>query len=166
MHGVWWRQGPAGRDPLARSPDPADGRWQRGTVIEALYLADRPETAWAEWYRALAELQAEPVGQMPRELWQLQVDIERVADLSGREQLAAVGLELPKPGRDTWPSFQAVGEELHHSGRVALLAPSAARPDGQVLCIFRAADDLVGVTRHAAPRRIEQPPPPPRGLQT
>jgi len=51
---IWWRQTPHGGDPLFRANPPADGRWQRGEVVSALYFADVEETAWAE-YRALAE---------------------------------------------------------------------------------------------------------------
>ena len=32
-----------------------DGRWQRGKQVAGLYLAEDPDTVWAEWYRALAE---------------------------------------------------------------------------------------------------------------
>ncbi len=166
VRGSWWRQTPAGRDPFTRSSDPPDGRWQRGEVVDALYLADQPDTAWAEWYRALAELQAEPLGQMPRELWRLQVAIERAADICGERQLSDVGLQLPRPGRESWPAYQAVGEALHEAGWPALVAPSAARPGGRVLCIFRVADAVSAVTRHSPPQRFEQPPPPPRGLRT
>lgn len=55
LAGQWWRQLPAGLDPTRR-PDPAkDARWQRGDVAYAVYLAESPDTAWAEWYRWLAE---------------------------------------------------------------------------------------------------------------
>jgi hypothetical protein len=39
VSGTWLRHTPVGSDPLYRPPTPADGRWQRGTVIEGLYLA-------------------------------------------------------------------------------------------------------------------------------
>jgi hypothetical protein len=51
----FYRHIPHDADPLYQPADPADGRWQHGAVIEGWYLADTPETAWAEWYRALAE---------------------------------------------------------------------------------------------------------------
>jgi hypothetical protein len=38
-------------------PDhPADGRWQRGDVVEALYVAPSEAAMWAEWYRFLTEM--------------------------------------------------------------------------------------------------------------
>ncbi len=59
--------------------------------MEGLYLADEPGTRWAEWYRAVAELGVAPMRQMPRELWRYVVELPRVADLSGADQLARAG---------------------------------------------------------------------------
>src|SRR5207244_9484141 len=87
-------------------------RWQRGEVVEGFYLADSEEAAWAEWYRALAELALPPMRQMPRDLWRFEVDIDRAADLSSRERLERVSLPEPVPDRRQWPAFQAVGETL------------------------------------------------------
>lgn len=36
----------------------ADGRWQRGSVVEGLYLADTEETAWAECDRGAGRVGA------------------------------------------------------------------------------------------------------------
>lgn len=54
VHGIFLRHIPHGGDPLYEPPEPPDGRWQRGATIAAWYLADEPDRAWAEWYRALA----------------------------------------------------------------------------------------------------------------
>lgn len=120
---------------------------------------------WAEWYRHLAERAIPPLAQMPRELWAWEVDLE-VADLSSAERLAAVGLPLPAPGRRSWPAFQRIGERLHGEGWPGLLAPSAALPEGRVLCFFRGKDGVRGAEPVSSPRRITEPPPPPAGLQT
>ena len=53
--GFWLRHQPAGGLPLARRDPPPDSRWQRGAIVDALYLADIEDTVWAEWYRHLAE---------------------------------------------------------------------------------------------------------------
>jgi hypothetical protein len=47
--GVFYRHLPHQGDPLWRAIPPRDGRWQRGDVVDGLYLADEPDTAWAEW---------------------------------------------------------------------------------------------------------------------
>jgi hypothetical protein len=90
VHGRWIKHTYPGSPPLPEREPPPDNRWQRGDVVDALYLADTEETAWAEWYRHLTERMIPPLAQMPRELWTWQVDVE-VADLSTPEKLAAVG---------------------------------------------------------------------------
>jgi RES domain-containing protein len=134
-------------------------------VVDALYLADSEETAWAEWYRHLAERAIPPLAQMPRELWTWQLDIE-VADMSTDEKLAAVGLERPTPGRHNWLAYQRVGEQISAAGWPGLLAPSAARPVGTILCLFRNERGLVDAEPISPPRQVREPPPPPTGLVT
>ena len=143
LAGVWFRQIPVGADPLSRPPDPPDGRWQRASVIGAIYFADSPATVWAEWYRALAEAAIPPAMALPRDLWQWEIDLPRVADVAH--------LDLPPlaPTSRQWPAFQAVGEQLFADGWPALVSVSAARPEGRVLCVFRAARKRGG--REAAP---------------
>ena len=86
VSGVWWRHIPH-RGRLVYRPDPVpDNRWQHGDVVEGFYLADEEETAWAEWYRSLAEFGVPPMRQMPRNMWRWQVGTE-VADLSTRGRL-------------------------------------------------------------------------------
>jgi RES domain-containing protein len=165
VRGRWIKHTYPGSPPLPERDPPPDNRWQHGNVIDALYLADTEETAWAEWYRHLAERMIPPLAQMPRELWTWQVDV-KVADLSTREKLAAVRLSPPPPGRGSWPGYQNIGEQLSKDGWTGLLAPSAARPDGNVLCLFRDQHSIVGAKPLPPPRHIDEPPPPPTGLRT
>ena len=65
VDGVWIRHAPGHSDLLGRSATPTDGRWQRADVTPALYLADSPETATAEWYRSLAERGFYPEDYLP-----------------------------------------------------------------------------------------------------
>jgi RES domain-containing protein len=161
VSGTWWRHLPTGSDPEARALVPGDGRWQRGDVAEAIYLADSEDTVWAEWHRALAERGLPPVRQMSRDLWRFAVDLERVADLSTESHLASFGLRMPRPAREDWPPFQAVGEALAAEGWDGLLYPSAARPEGAALCVFRTDDHMPGVTPVPPPTTYEHPPDPP-----
>ncbi len=78
-------------------PDPADNRWQRGAVVEALYFADSEPTAWAEWYRYLAEAALPPQQALPRDLWRWEISLSTVADLSNPARLARVGLPNLQP---------------------------------------------------------------------
>jgi hypothetical protein len=112
VRGTWWRQTPHGGDPLFRADPPSDGRWQRGEVVGAPYFADAEETAWAEWYRALAEFHIPPDRQMPRDLWRAELEVTGVVDLSDVDRLGAVDLPPLQPARRTWPAFQLLGARL------------------------------------------------------
>ena len=166
VQGAWLRHVPAGVDPGQRPQPPGDNRWQRGAVIDAVYLADSEACAWAEWCRRLAEAAVPPGFAMPRDLWRYEVAPREVADLSDPARLAGVGLPQPEPGRPSWPAFQAVGERLHDEGWRGLLAPSAARPASKILAVFLSESTTpvelvaVGCTRVAAA------PAPPTGLRT
>jgi len=166
IDGVWWPQVPHGLDPLARPAPPRDARWQRGAAADALYLAESPETTWAEWYRWLAEYGVPPRAALPRDLWRIEIALEGVADLRSAVTLASLGLSAPLPGRNDWPAFQAVGERLAATGLAALLAPSAARTGGEVLCIFWPPQPPSRVRAVGSPETLREPPAPPRGLRT
>ena len=163
--GTWLRHTSHGRDPRVRPVPPGDNRWQRGSVVDALYLADGEETLWAEWYRSLAELGIPPLHQLPRDVWRYRLRGVEVADLSSRRRLIRVGLEPPTPGRKTWPAYQRVGQQLWREGWAGLIAPSAARPEGRVLCLF-IRDGEVPVKPWGRPRVVREPPAPPTGMRT
>jgi RES domain-containing protein len=166
VRGEWLRHAAAGLPPLPPREDAPDNRWQRGRLVDALYLAESEATVWAEWYRHLAESGIPPQRALPRDLWRWSVDTE-VADLRTEEKLAGVGLPAPTPGRHTWPPFQAVGEELWREGWRGLVAPSAARPAGLTLCLFRDETGAVeGAEPVGRPRRINVVPAPPVGMTT
>src|SRR5947207_2574078 len=93
---AWLRRERAPRGRRAGRPGP-DGRWQRGEQLAGLYLAADPDTVWAEWYRALAELGEPPDTWLPRELWRFSLNLQRVADLSRPAALRALGLPSLKP---------------------------------------------------------------------
>jgi hypothetical protein len=166
VEGRWLRHVPAGLDPSHRPILPADNRWQRGHVVDALYLASDEDGVWAEWYRHLAERAIPPHVALPRNLWSYEVTLMEVADLSHRDRLARVNLSPPRPGRGRWAAYQAVGEQLHREGWRGLLAASAARPTTRVLVVFLPEgvipEDVVAVSA----RRIMEPPPPPSGMRT
>jgi len=78
-----------------------------------------------------------------------------------------VSLGVPRPGRRGWPPYQRVGERLAGEGWAGLLAPSAARPEYLVLCLFRDPDEPVpGCVPLPPPQRVDDPPAPPTGMTT
>lgn len=164
---MWWRISRPRADPLAWTPEPADGRWQRGEIVRALYMADSEETCWAEWYRHSAELGVPPQTRMPRSLWRLDLDLSDVADLTAEGTLAAHGIDTLSPSRRQWPDTQQIGEAYWRAGRRAVLAPSAASVGGRVLAVFRSAAGAIdGVSPIRPSRRYSELPALPIGLRT
>jgi len=166
VHGVFVRHIPDGGDPLYEPPEPADGRWQRGATVAAWYLADEPDTAWAEWYRALAGTGLPPGQALPRELWRWRIDLDRVALLDDDRRLARVDLSPPSPTQRQWPACQDIGDALHHEGYDALLVASAARPEHRNLVVFRTEHRVTGCTPQPPPTLVIAAPPVPRGMRT
>jgi RES domain-containing protein len=164
--GSWWRQTPQGSDPLWVASPPSSGRWQRGETVAAIYLADEESTAWAEWYRALAEIALPPTHGMPRDLWRWTIAVGDIADLSTPDRLAMLDLPVSRPSRRTWAPFQAVGEDLHRDGYRGVLYPSAARPDHKALCLFREGVLISGADPVRPPIVHRDPPAPPTGMRT
>jgi RES domain-containing protein len=121
---------------------------------------------WSEWYRHLAERGLAPLHHLPRDLWRYRVPTTAVADLSDARRLRDVGLDMPTPGRRNWPQYQRVGEQLWREGWPGLLTPSAARPEGCVLCLF--VDDPADLPARpiGRPRVVAEPPAPPTGMRT
>jgi RES domain-containing protein len=166
--GTWWRIGRARSDPLAWTEEPADGRWQRGEIVRALYLADSPETAWAEWFRHSAELGVPPQNRLPRDLWSFELDLDGVADLTAKGVLAAHGVAgAMSPSRRQWMETQPIGEAYWQSGSRAVVAPSAAHEGGRVLAVFRTRKGAIYGLRPIRPaRRFTELPALPIGLRT
>jgi hypothetical protein len=88
------------------------------------------------------------------------------ADLSSPERLAAVGLPPPRPSRRTWPAFQDVGDALWRAGWAGLLAPSAARPAAQIVCVFDLGTWPPSGCEPIRSIEIDEAPPPPTGMTT
>jgi hypothetical protein len=149
-----------------RPQPPGDNRWQRGAVVDALYLVDDEDTLWAEWYRHLAERGIPPMQQLPRDRWRFRVGPLDVANISDRSRLGRVNLPLPTPGRRDWPPYQRVGETLWREGWAGLVAPSAARTAGLVLCLFVDDPTVSPAVPSGRPRVVREPPVPPTGMQT
>ena len=165
--GTWFRVARPASDPLALTPEPADGRWQRGAIVRALYLAESEATAWAEWYRHSAELGVPPQSRLPRAVYRFEVDVDTVADLTGEGVLAEHSIERLAPTRRQWPRTQPIGEAYWRAGRRGVLVPSAAHVEGRVLVVFRpTAERPKGVIALPRPRRYTELPALPTGLRT
>ena len=166
VQGTWWRITRADSEPFTWTADPADGRWQRGSVVRAIYLGDDERTVWAEWYRHSSEAGVPPDRRLPRAVWRVDVDLQDIADLTGPGMLEAHGIERLDPTRRQWPATQPIGEAYYRDGARGLLAPSAARRGGTVLAVFRRGRAHPGLASVPPPQRFTKLPPIPRGLRT
>lgn len=166
IRGTWFRITRTGGDPFFWTDEPPDGRWQRGTVVRAIYLGDDEATVWAEWFRHTAEAGVPPGRRLPRAIWRVEVDLENVADLTAEGVLAAHGVDRLDPTRRQWPETQPVGHAYYRDGATAVLAPSAARRGGRVLAVFRRGRTVRGVEAIPPPQRHDRLPYVPRGLRT
>jgi RES domain-containing protein len=166
VQGTWYRITRAGGDPFFWTDEPADGRWQRGSVVRAIYLGDDEATVWAEWFRHTAEAGVPPGRRLPREIWRVEVDLSNVADLTAPGVLAAHGIDRLDPTRRQWRETQPTGLAYFRDGASAVLAPSAAREGGRVLAVFRRGRTVAGVDAIPPPQRHDRLPYVPRGLRT
>lgn len=163
VEGTWFRHVYAGVDGLALSHGGNGGRFNP-PGLPALYLADSEPTAWAEWYRWLAEWTRSPAEHLPRDLYRVTVRLTAVADLrtlAARERAAAPGRMRPTSAQ--WPPFQQVGARLASGGAQGILYASAARTRSLCLCVFDAGLEHLRVV--GEPIGVITPPPPPRGLR-
>lgn len=123
--------------PWELSDPPTSGRWQRGSIVPALYFADSEETALAEAVRFVHEYGAIPDEFLPRYLWTAEVDASNLVDLCDPE--TAKAYQVPSglvPYVTDWPRFQPVGERIAAEGHKGLIAPSAAQISGATITIF------------------------------
>jgi len=103
---------------------------------------------------------------LPRDVWRYRVAGVKVADLRGKARLARVGLEPPMPGRRGWGPYQEIGEALWKEGWRGLVAPSAARAGGRVLCLFLDRRAALQARPYGRRRVVRKPPAPPTGMRT
>jgi hypothetical protein len=89
-----------------------------------------------------------------------------VANLSDANRLLRIGLTSPTPGRKAWPPYQDIGEALWKDGWRGLLAPSAARASGLVLCLFVEDPTVLPAQPVPPPKVVTEPPTPPTGMRT
>jgi RES domain-containing protein len=168
VDGLWCRHVPAFEsdpDPFQRGAD-ADGRWQVAANCGGFYLADEAPTAWAEWFRFLASAGFAPTQRLPRFMLHYQLDVA-VVDLRTDTALDQVGLRRPDPD-DDWEPFQRVGAELFAVGHAGIITTSAARPQSELICLFRGPGVTAphGVTFDPPPELHEDAPVIPRGMRT
>jgi len=117
-------------------PDLANVRGARWNPpeVSALYVSREEETASAEGARVL-EVQSVPP-RVKRSIYELDVDLERVLDLTIGSRLTDVGLNNDDLRGDNFEACQRVGGAVAWIGHDGLLVPSARVAGGSNLVIY------------------------------
>ncbi|MBV9193915.1 MAG: RES family NAD+ phosphorylase [Solirubrobacterales bacterium] len=164
VSGTWVRHVPAGGRALGTGRRGTAGRFHRPGEI-ALYLADSMETAWAEWYRALAERGRSPADDLPRDVYRISVRLRDVVDVSAAAGRKGLGLPAQmRPAASQRPAFQELAATLRAEEAQGVLYRSAARSRAPCLCVFEPGLSMLRI--EGEPMRVLSRPPPPRGLRT
>ena len=109
-------------------------RWN-GPPAEAIYASTERETALAEaaHYISLQPLQPKA----KRTLYTIEVSLMTVVDLTPPGRLKALGITDDVLSGDDHAPCRLIGNAVNWLGHDALLVPSARRPSGTNLVIFR-----------------------------
>lgn len=134
-----WRVVTDGRDPL--SAGRAGGRWDDGT-FDALYTSSERDGALAEaWFHA-ARGQPIPPSRPVKRIHQLEVELNRVLDLSRDGHLAALGVDMQRYGQlsyvqrgGEYPTTQQIGEVAFFYEYEAIVVPNARWPTSNVVIL-------------------------------
>lgn len=143
-----WRVVTEGRDPL--QPGRAGGRWDDGS-FDVLYASSERDGALAEAWFHVARGQPIPPSKPKKRIHRLDVELQRVLDLSGDGRLAALGVDMQLYGRlsylqrgGEYPTTQQIGEVAFFYEYEAIIVPNARWP----------ASNVVILTEHATPAQI------------
>lgn len=143
-----WRVVTDGRDPL--QPGRAGGRWDDGS-FDVLYTSSDRDGALAETWFHMARGQPIPPSKPKKRIHQIEVELNRVLDLSGDGRLAALGVDMKHYGRlsyfqrgGEYPTTQQIGEVAFFYEYEAIIVPNARWPTSNVVLL----------TEHAKPAQI------------
>jgi RES domain-containing protein len=131
--------------PVVR-PNTRGARWNPPSLA-ALYTSTTVECVRAEFQHVIA-LQSPPPTRSATE-YTLDVRLSRVLDLSRRDRLRELGLDLDgldDDSLDSFPPFQNIGDAAAFLGVEGLLVPSMRYPGGTNLVIFVNNVGTVGVS--------------------
>lgn len=143
-----WRVVSEGRDPL--QPGRAGGRWDDGS-FDVLYTSTERNGALAETWFHLTRGQPIPPSKPAKRLHQIEVELNRVLDLSGEGRLAALGVDMKLYGQlsylqrgGEYPTTHQIGEVAYFYEYEAILVPNARWPTSNVVIL----------TEHTTPDQI------------
>ncbi len=124
--------------PVWSRPNDLSGRWHvadRRTSTQ--YWSYSPLTAWAERLRFLGLTAEEDLVEMRSRLWVGQFAFTAIASLADRAWLDWLAVTSEVLIGDDHERCQQIGATLRACGALGLVAPSAAKPDGLNLVVFK-----------------------------
>jgi hypothetical protein len=124
-----------------------DGRWQRGEQLAGLYLAQDPDTVWAEWYRALAD--PDPL----RGIAQLTARWAAafVLDLAGVTRTKALGSErMARKLRDALPGGEGALRAAVWEFMRPMLSPALVALNRDAFVVIESVETTVDLDGHRA----------------
>lgn len=137
--GKVWRHVPAGGQPLNIGYIlRAGGRWNRQGSYACLYTAVTQDGARAEYAKSLRRSSAQDLARKTRELVSIDVDLERVADLTDRATSPVAPNEpfLTSDEPTDLEACRTLADALRAQGYDGILVPSAAAPGEKNLVIY------------------------------
>jgi len=127
--GTLWRVVREGRDPCASSK--AGGRWD-DTTFDVLYTSRERDGAIAELHFHLSRGQPVFPSKVRYFLYELRAELESVVDLSHRNLLSSLGVNMARFGQlsyfertGEYPRTQEVAEVAHFLDHQGIIVPSA-----------------------------------------
>lgn len=127
LEAVAYRHVSAGRPPLSgEGARIQGGRWNPPESFPTLYVGMSEAIVAAEFRRLAARSGRSPADFLPRELFEIRVQLQLVLDLTDAGCVLALGVEAGDLTSDDLRTSQAIGDAAHYLGAEAVLAPSAA----------------------------------------
>ena len=111
------------------------GRWNPAESFPTLYVGLTEDIVAAEFQRLALQSGRSTADFLPRQLYEIDVRLQLVLDLTDDEHVDALGLDLDDLVSDDVTTTQAIGDAAHYLGTEAVLAPSAAGA-GAALAVF------------------------------
>ncbi len=136
LQAVAYRHVSEGRQPLSgEGARIQGGRYNPPESFPTLYVGMSEGTVAAEFRRLAMRSGRSTADFLPRQLYQIEVKLQFVLDLTDVEHLHALNVEAADLVSDDLTTCQAIGDAAHYLGTEAVLAPSATGV-GLALAIF------------------------------
>lgn len=111
------------------------GRFNPPNSFPTFYLCETRECALAELTRQGTRNVVGVEGLLPRSVYQYDLRMDRVLDLTDEATLAHLGLTPPQLVSDDWSLCQEIGVAAHAGGDQAIRSPSATGVDN-IVAVF------------------------------